>query len=152
MMEDRGNQPPASVMASRIVERVDSDLAFIPRLMGESLYLLTSHFVQIIEQALAGEGVAYGDHPLLRPFVELHARELTDFVLNGLSLRHQFGVQTLERMAGDPLRLFRVDLWDSLGALTADAEHSFLSHPSGLQALLAKVRNEGNEKTKAANA
>ena len=139
----------ASAVASQILERADSDIAFIPKLMGESRYLLTSHFVAVIERALAQEGFGYGDHPLLRPFVELHSRELTDFVSNGIGLRHQFGIKPLERMMGDPSRLLRVDLWDSLSALIGDAERLFLCDPGGLRALVAQIRDvETEEKMK----
>jgi hypothetical protein len=150
MMEGRRART-AEAVGSQILERADRDVAFIPRVTGESLHLLTSHFVDVIEEALAVSGVGYGDHPLLRPFVELHSRELTEFVLNGIGLRHQFGIQALERMAGDPAHLLRVDLWDSFNSMIADAERSFLHNPDGLQALLARIRDNKIAKPKAAH-
>ena len=129
----------ASAVASRILAQADRDIAFVIQLVGESQYLLVSHFVTFIEVELGKEGVAYGDHPLLRPFIETHARELAGFVMNGIALRHQIGMKAFERLAGDPLRLLRADLWDSFRSLIEDAEQNFVQGTSGLRAIVAEV-------------
>lgn len=129
----------AATLASQILARADRDVTFMMHLIGESQNLLLRHFVVFIETELAKRGISYGAHPLLRPLIETHARELTDFVLQGIGLRHQFGLQTLETMAGDPARLLRVDLWDSLQSHINDAQHHFASGVSGLQRILVQI-------------
>jgi hypothetical protein len=74
----------ASAVASRIPDHADRDVAFVVRLVGESQYALVQHFVSFIAGELGKRGIVYGAHPLLRPFIETHARELTDFVPNGV--------------------------------------------------------------------
>lgn len=138
--QKRGEEPvAAAALASQILARADRDVAFMVHLIGESQNLLVRHFVVFIETELAKRGIGYGAHPLLRPFIETHARELTDFVLQGIGLRHQFGLQTLETMAGDPARLLRVDLWDSLQSHINDAQHHFASGVGGLQRILVQI-------------
>jgi hypothetical protein len=138
-----GEQPvSAATLASRILERADRDVTFMVHLVGESQNLLVRHFVSFIESQLAERAISYGAHPLLRPFIETHARELTDFVLQGIGLRHQFGLQVLETMAGDPSRLLRVDLWDSLQSHINDAQRHFISDVSGLQRLLVQIETD----------
>jgi len=135
-------QIDAATLASQILARADRDVTFMVHLVGESQNLLVRHFVMFIETELAKRGISYGAHPLLRPFVETHARELTDFVLQGVGLRHQFGLQALETMAGDPARLLRVDLWDSLQSHINDAQHHFVSGVGGLQRILVQIETE----------
>lgn len=132
-------QVDASAIASSVLERADRDVAFVVRLVGESLHIVNRHFVRFIERELAKREVHYGDHPLLRPFVEMHARELTEFVVNGVSLQHQFGLETLETLSGDPMRLLRVDLWDTLRSNIEHAERHFVSGAHGLQTILTEV-------------
>jgi hypothetical protein len=134
-------RPVASALdvASRILEKADRDVAFVVRLVGESQYILTRHFHVFIETELAQHGVVYGDHPLLRPFIETHARELAEFVHTGIGLRHRFSLQAFEQTAGDPMRLLRVDLWDSLRSHIEHAERHFVSGPHGLRAILDEV-------------
>lgn len=127
----------ADAVASEIVARADRDLAFVPRLTGESRHLLVRHFSRFIERQLARCDMDYDTHPLLRIFVETHARELSDFVIGGLGLNHQLGLQTLERMAGDPLHLLRADIWDTLRDHVASAENHFVSDVGGLRKLIA---------------
>jgi len=131
--------PRPSTVAAAILNHADRDIAFILRLTGESLELLTRHFQSFIEEQLERNGVVYGDHPLLRLFVETHARELTDFVVSGVGLAHQFGLQTFERMAGDRLRLLRADLWDTLRSHIEAAERHFVGGLGGLREILAEV-------------
>jgi hypothetical protein len=139
-MENLHGSTEASLIAARIIEAAETDIVFIPRIVGRSLHILTTHFVDVIEKALAEQGITYGDHPLLRPFIDVHSRELTDFVLNGLALSHQFGVSTLERLRGDPDKLLRVDLWDSMSKHIGDAEQAFFRNGGGMQALILKIR------------
>lgn len=142
--QQRGEGEPvaAATLASQILARADSDVTFMVHLIGESRDLLVRHFILFIETELAGRGISYGAHPLLRPFIETHARELTDFVLQGIGLRHQFGLQTLETMAGDPARLLRVDLWDSLQSHINDAQQHFVSSVGGLQRILVQIESD----------
>lgn len=137
--QNGGEPTGAAALASQILARADRDVTFVVHLIGESQHLLVRHFVTFIETELGNRGILYGAHPLLRPFIEAHARELADFVLQGLGLRHQFGLQVLETMAGDPSRLMRVDLWDSLQAHIEAAERQFTSGIGGLQRILTQI-------------
>jgi hypothetical protein len=140
----KGEDEPvaAATLASQILARADSDVTFMVHLIGESRDLLMRHFIVFIETELARRGIGYGAHPLLRPFVETHARELSDFVLQGIGLRHQFGLQTLETMAGDPARLLRVDLWDSLQSHIDHAQKHFVSDVGGLKKILIQIETD----------
>ncbi|QOZ35066.1 hypothetical protein [Bradyrhizobium sp. CCBAU 53421] len=129
----------AAAIASQILARADRDVTFVVQLLGESQNLLVRHFIAFIEVELAKRDISYGAHPLLRPFVETHARELSEFVLKGIGLRHQFGLQAIETMAGDPARLLRVDLWDSLQSHINDAQQRFVSGVGGLQRILTQI-------------
>jgi hypothetical protein len=137
----KGGEEPvaAATLASHILARADRDVTFMVHLVGESQDLLFRHFIVFIETELAKCDVSYGAHPLMRPFIATHARELTDFVLHGIGLRHQFGLQTLETMAGDPARLLRVDLWDSLRSHIDEAQQHFASDVDGLQRILVQI-------------
>lgn len=130
---------PGSLVATAILANADRDVAFILRLTGASLEVLTRHFQSFIEGELQRCGVAYGDHPLLRLFVETHARELSDFVVSGIGLTHQFGLETFERLGGDRMRLLRTDLWDTLRSHIEAAERHFVSGLGGLRDILAEV-------------
>jgi hypothetical protein len=134
-----GTAATASEIASQIIERADRDVALVVQLIGESQYLLVRHFETFIESELGRRGVVYGAHPLLRPFIETHARELTDFVLSGVALRHRFGLRAFESLTGDPLGLLRADLWDSLRSHIEDAQRHFLSGVGGLQRILSQI-------------
>ena len=134
-----GTEQSASALASEILERADRDLAFVARLTGESQYLLVRHFQVFIEGELAKQGIFYGAHPLLRPFVETHARELSDFVINGIGLQHQFGLKAIETLTGDPMHLLRIDMWDSLRSHIEDAQRHFVSGVGGLQRMLVEI-------------
>lgn len=130
---------PAAAVASRIVTVADRDMTFVLRIIGESQQTLLEHFLTFIEDALNACGVGYGDHPLLRPFVETQAREMAEFVHNGLALRHRFGLAGLKTAGGSPPDLLRMDLWDDLRSLVEDAEAHFAGAPQGLAAILAEV-------------
>ena len=140
----KGEDEPvaAATLASQILARADSDVTFMVHLIGESQNLLVRHFIVFIETELARRGIGYGAHPLLRPFIETHARELSDFVLQGIGLRHQFGLQALETMAGDPARLLRVDLWDSLQSHINHAQQHFVSDVGGLKQILIQIETD----------
>jgi hypothetical protein len=141
--EQKGEREPlaAGTLASQILARADRDVTFVVRLIGESQNLLVRHFIVFIEVELGKRGMSYGIHPLLRPFIETHARELADFVLQGIGLRHQFGLQAIETMVGDPARLLRVDLWDSLQSHINDAQQHFVSGAGGLQRILSQIES-----------
>lgn len=138
----------AADVASRIVAAANRDVTFVLRITGESQQTLLEHFLSFIVDALNACGVGYGDHPLLRPFVETHAHELADFVHNGLALRHRFGLAGFEAASGTPPDLLRMDLWDDLRSLVEDAETHFARAPQGLPAILAEVTafQEGRRK------
>ena len=135
-----GGAPRSTAVASMIIDNANRDIALIVRISGESLDLMSRHFQSFIESELRNQGVLYGDHPLLRLFVETHGRELTDFVVNGIALSHQLGLQTFERMGADTTRLLRADLWDTLRSYIETAEQHFLSGLGGLQDILAEVK------------
>ncbi|QOZ44693.1 hypothetical protein XH89_15320 [Bradyrhizobium sp. CCBAU 53340] len=137
--KEGGGAAAAAEVASQILSRADRDVTFMMHLVGESQNLLVRHFVVFIETELAKRGASYGAHPLLRPFIETHARELSNFVLQGIGLRLQFGLQALEAMAGDPMRLLRVDLWDPLQSHVNDAQRHFVSGVGGLQRILVQI-------------
>ena len=142
MPEPRG--PPdgvqdAAAVASMLIDRADRDLVFIVRLVGESQDILYRHFKAFVEAELARRGYGYGDHPLLRLFVETHARVLANFVTNGVGLNHQLGVQAFERLAGDPMRLLRADVWDSVRSHIEAAQQHFVSDIGGLQEILREM-------------
>ena len=141
-MQPQGDRPllSAADVASRIIEHADRDVAFIVRLVGDSLHLIVEHFHVFIERELASNGVGYGDHPLLRPFIETHARELAEFVVTGIGLAHRFTLQEFEKTRGDPLRLLRVDLWDNLRSHIEHGERQFVTGPHGLKAILEEVK------------
>lgn len=129
----------AADVASRILAAADRDVTFVLKIIGESQETLLEHFRSFIEDALNACGVGYGDHPLLRPFVETHARELAEFVHNGIALRHRFGLAGFEAVGVTPRDLLRMDLWDDLRSLVEDAEAHFAGAPQGLSAILAEV-------------
>lgn len=131
----------AASVASRILDLADRDISFVACVSGESKYILVRHFQTFVEMQLRGRDVAYGDHPFLRPFVEMHARELADFVTKGIGLRHQLGLRSFETLEGDPMRLFRVDLWDTLRTYIEEAEQHFVSDLGGLQKVLREIGN-----------
>jgi hypothetical protein len=141
-----GFQPNAGVSnatrtASQIIAHADRDMAFVVRLSGESLDLLSRHFIAFIEAELARVGVVYGDRPLLRLFVETHSRELTEFVVSGLGLRHRFELRLIAHMDGEAAQMLRSDLWDSLRGYIEAAEDHFLSGLGGMREILAEIED-----------
>ena len=133
----------ATATASKIIAHADRDMAFVVRLSGESLDLLSRHFIVFIEAELARAGVVYGDHPLLRLFVETHSRELTEFVLSGIGLRHRLALRLVTHMDGEGAQMLRTDLWDSLRGYIEAAEGHFLSGLGGMREILAEIEKLG---------
>lgn len=129
----------ATATASKIIAHADRDMAFVVRMSGESLDLLSRHFVAFIESELARVGVVYGDHPLLRLFVETHGRELTEFVLSSLALRHRLELRSFQHMTHEATQMLRTDLWDSLRGDIEAAERHFLSGLGGMREILAEI-------------
>jgi hypothetical protein len=119
--------------------RAEQDLVFVPQLLSESQQILQQHFQDFVRAELARRGITFGDHPLLLPFIETHGRELADFVLTSLALHHRFRLTQIETLAGDPARLLRLDLWNTLQAHIDHAERHFLSGVGGLPRILQAV-------------
>lgn len=129
-------------VAEKIIQHADRDIVFSVRILGESRHALQQHFQDFIRLELEKHNITFGDHPLLLPFIETHGFELTDFVTTGVALEHQISLQRFEKLSGDPMNLFRVDLWDSLSAHIEKAESHFVSGIGGLQKILAAVDEE----------
>ncbi len=132
-------QPEPTGVAARIMARAEQDLVFVPQLLSESQHILQQHFQAFVRTELAERGITFGDHPLLLPFIETHGRELADFVLTSLALHHQFRLTEFETLAGDPARLLRLDLWNTLQSHIDHAEQHFLSGVGGLPRILQAV-------------
>ncbi|QJP16892.1 hypothetical protein G3545_26590 [Starkeya sp. ORNL1] len=138
-----GSEPNAgaTATASKIIAHADRDMAFVVRLSGEGLDLLSRHFIGFIEAELARAGVVYGDHPLLRLFVETHSRELTEFVLSSLTLRHRFELRMFQHMTHEAMHMLRTDLWDSLRGDIEAAERHFRSGLGGMREILTEIED-----------
>ena len=139
--DEKPNSPrtDASGIAEKIIQYADRDVVFSIKILGESRNNLQQHFQDFIRIELDRNGITFGDHPLLLPFIETHAHELTEFVTTGVALEHQISMKRFEQLSGDPLNLFRVDLWDSLSQHIEKAESHFLSNVGGLRKIIASV-------------
>ena len=126
-------------LCDALLSRAEYDIIFEPRIMGESLYLLQRYFQDYVKSELEKRNVTFGDHPLLLPFMETHARELTEFVMMGVALNHHIRMPDLEQLGPDPERLRRVDMWDSFAIHIQGAEEHFVSGIGGLQQILASI-------------
>ena len=135
-------RPRETGIAEKIIGNADRDVVFSVRILGESRDNLRQHFQDFIREELEKRDITFGDHPLLLPFIETHGHELTEFVTTGVGLEHQLSLREFEEMSGDPLKLFRVDLWDSLSDHIEKAEAQFISDLGGLQSILAAVAEE----------
>ena len=129
-MSASGDNPRPSGAAdgdvtTQLVERMQRDLVFVMRFIGESQHLMQSHFQQFILGELATTGVTPVTHPMLHAFVERHALMLRDFVFSGVSLSRQFRVEDIEYLTGDTM--IRVDVWDQLRNHIGMAESQFRS-------------------------
>lgn len=141
-MQPHSQRTRADEIAGRIIRHADRDIVFAVQILGDGRNNLQQHFQDYIRVELARHDIDFGDHPLLLPFIETHARELTDFVTTGVGLEHQMTLQSFEKLSGDPLKLFRVDLWDSLRAHIERAEAHFVNHVDGVQKILEAVMEE----------
>lgn len=125
-MAGKHQNSPLSVhgdVTTELVRLMQRDLVFIMRFMGESQYLLQSHFQAFILQELATTGVTEETHPMIHAFAEKHAIMLRDFVFSGVSLSRQFRIEEVEALTGDPM--IRVDVWDQLRSHITMAEAQF---------------------------
>lgn len=127
-------------LATALIARAAEDLIYEPRVVGESPFMLQHYFQDFIMAQLKEHAVSFDDHPLLRLFMETHARELTEFVMTGVRLGHHIRLSELEKLGPDPERLRRVDLWDSFVTHIKKAEEHFVSGLGGLQKILAHVQ------------
>ena len=132
-------QPKPSGIAAEIMARADQDLVLSIRFLTDSQHLLQRHFQTYVRTELEKRGITFGDHPLLLPFIETHGAELAEFVTTGIGLHHQFRLQDFERMQGDPQKLLRLDIWNTLQSYIDKAEAHFVSGIGGLQQILAAV-------------
>ena len=135
-------RPAKAGIAEKIIGHADRDVVFSIRILGESRDNLRQHFQDFIRDELEKRDITFGDHPLLLPFIETHAHELTEFVTTGVGLEHQLSLRKFEELAGDPMKLFRVDLWDSLSNHIEKAQLQFISEMGGLQNILVAVAEE----------
>ncbi len=132
---------PHQDLTTALIARAEHDLIFTPRIMGESLYMLQRYFQDFIKEQLEARSVTFGDHPLLLPFMETHARELAEFVVAGVGLNHSIRLPDLEKLGPDPERIRRLDLWDSFSAHIKNAEDHFVSGVGGLQQILDSIED-----------
>lgn len=137
-LPDALHAPPGGP-AAEIMRRADRDIVLVVKLLGESRHLLQQHFQDFVRDELARRGIRFGDHPLLLPFIETHGGELAEFVISGIALHHQFRLSAFEAMSGDPHRLLRVDVWNTLQSYIDKAEAHFVSDIGGLQQILQAV-------------
>ena len=131
---------PRHDLATALIARADQDLIYEPKVVGESPFMLQHYFQDFIMVQLEEHSVTFDDHPLLRLFMETHARELTEFVMTGVGLAHHIRLTELEKLGPDPERLRRIDLWDSFVTHIKKAEEHFVSGLGGLEKILAHVR------------
>ncbi|AYG58323.1 hypothetical protein QD460_30290 [Rhizobium jaguaris] len=125
-MADRPQNPPLSLdgdVTTELARNMERDLVFVMRFMGESQYLMQSHFHDFILRELAATGVTAETHPMIHAFAERHAILLRDFVFSGVSLSRQFRVEEMEKLTRDPM--IRVDVWDQLRSHITMAEAQF---------------------------
>jgi len=131
---------PRHDLATALIARADQDLIYEPKVVGESPFMLQHYFQDFIMVQLEEHSVTFDDHPLLRLFMETHARELTEFVMTGVGLAHHIRLTELEKLGPDPERIRRIDLWDSFVTHIKKAEEHFVSGLGGLEKILAHVR------------
>jgi hypothetical protein len=129
MTENSDNPGPLGTsygdVTTQLAERMQRDLVFVMRFIGESQHLMQNHFQQFILSELAMTGVTPDTHPMLHAFAEKHALMLRDFVFSGVSLSRQFRVEDMEQLTGDTM--IRVDVWDQLRSHIGMAERQFRS-------------------------
>jgi hypothetical protein len=121
-------------VTTQLAERMQRDLVFVMRFIGESQHLMQNHFQRFILNELAMTGITPDTHPMLHAFAEKHALMLRDFVFSGVSLSRQFRVEDMEQLTGDTM--IRVDVWDQLRSHIGMAENQFRSQLPGLPVAL----------------
>lgn len=135
---------PDGDVTTKLVERMQQDLVFVMRFIGESQHLMLNHFQEFILSELAMTGVTPDTHPMLHAFAEKHALMLRDFVFSGVSLSRQFRVAEMEELTGDTM--IRVDVWDQLRSHIVMAEGQFRKQlpelPVALEAWKAPPKND----------
>ncbi|MDL2407469.1 hypothetical protein PY650_17710 [Rhizobium calliandrae] len=144
-MADRDQIPPLSLhgdVTTELARNMARDLVFVMRFMGESQYLMRSHFHDFILRELAAAGVTAETHPMIHAFAEKHSISLRDFVFSGVSLSRQFRVEAMEELTGDPM--IRVDVWDQLRSHIAMAEAQFRGQLPELSVILDAWRTSND--------
>ena len=120
-------------VADTLFALMPRDAVFALRLLGESRSRLLEHFHAYILAEFAKIGATPETHPMIGAFAETHALVLRDFVVSGVEIAHQFGVEEIERLTGDSSGLLRVDVWDRLKNHVATAETQFQRQLLGLR-------------------
>lgn len=132
-------QPTATGPAGEIMARAERDLVFVVKFLGESQHILQRHFQDYVRTELEKRGITFGDHPLLLPFIETHGSELAEFVMTGIGLHHQFNLNAFETIEGDPQKILRLDIGNTLQSYIEKAEEHFISGLGGIHQILAAV-------------
>lgn len=130
-------------MADALFALMPRDAVFALRLLGESRSRLLDHFHTFILDEFAKLGASAQTHPMLGAFAETHALTLRDFVVSGVEIAHQFGLEEMERLTGDVSGLLRVDVWDRLKSHIAVAESQFQRQLVDMRAQLDSYRAPG---------
>ncbi len=120
-------------VADALFELMPRDAVFALRLLGESRSRLLEHFHALILAELAKLGATPETHPMISAFAETHALTLRDFVVSGVEIAHQFGIEEMERLTGNSTGLLRVDVWDRLKSHIAIAESQFQRQLLGMR-------------------
>ena len=127
-------------VADTLFELMPRDAVFALRLLGESRSRLLEHFHAMILAELAKLGATPETHPMISAFAETHALTLRDFVVSGVEIAHQFGIEEIERLTGDSTGLLRVDVWDRLKSHIATAESQFQRQLLGMRGQIDSYR------------
>lgn len=132
-------------VTTELAALMQRDLVFVMRFIGESQYLMQTHFQHFILRELAMTGVTPETHPMIHAFAEKHALMLRDFVFSGVSLSRQFRVEEMEQLTGDTM--IRVDIWDQLRAYVGMAENQFCNQLPELPTVLEAWKSpEGHQR------
>lgn len=134
MPDSDGSRPSQESVTSGLLQRMQRDLVFVMRFLGESQHLMQVHFQDFILRELAALEITEETHPLIHAFVERHAILLRDFVFSGVSLSRQLRIEEVERLTGDTM--IRVDIWDQLRTHIEMAEQQFRGQAPQLPAML----------------
>ena len=102
---------------------------------------MVHYFVRLIESELTQRGIVWGASLRLRPFIETHARELRDFVLNGVGLPRQFGPQALSPWTDIPCECCGLTCWTRAIRHRRCTTPLHLPFVGGMQRILAQIEN-----------